>query len=173
MSKPINALFKAAHDMKVRASILRTEAELLERTATETLEAAHAALKAEAEAARVQQTEDPVFMTEDRPRTWRERGLHNVEGYEFYEYVSPARWAGWMPVITYIAVVAPEVIETGGTLAEITIPDGWKMCHACKLEGIKPRKVPAPKVLQDQGIEEVNAYPIRLLDEVMKPRVVG
>ncbi len=50
---------------------------------------------------------------------------------------------------------------------EDTQRHGWKMARAAERDNRQVIRVPAPFVLQEQGIERVNAYPIDLLEEVL------
>lgn len=49
-----------------------------------------------------------------------------------------------------------------------TSDDGVRLRRKAKQRGIEFHKVPAPAVLRDRGIEQVNAYPVALLAEVLK-----
>lgn len=69
-------------------------------------------------------------------------------------------------MLGWVAKHRPELLAVGEfEFAENTLRDGWWLAHRCREQGIAPVKVDAPSILREQGIEHVNAYPVRLLEQ--------
>jgi hypothetical protein len=68
-------------------------------------------------------------------------------------------------VVGWLSVNRPEVIATLGDAPGCTQRDGFWLMHRCRERGIPEVGVRAPKVLADQGIDKVRAYPDSLLAE--------
>lgn len=77
------------------------------------------------------------------------------------ENAHQARWT----VVGYLAAFHPEILDNMDVTPDATQRDGWWLMHRCRERGIEPIKVVAPPVLQDQGVDYVNAYPRHLLTE--------
>lgn len=89
---------------------------------------------------------------------------------EVSPYVSPDFSArkSWT-ILEYLALYRPDLLalmeDTPEQLTEDTKRDGWWLLHRCREQGLRPEKVPAPSILQTQGVDEVNAYPRHLLEQ--------
>jgi hypothetical protein len=81
------------------------------------------------------------------------------------EYFSPDLPEGFDTVLGYLAKHEPYTLSCIDQFAEATLRDGWWLTHRCRKAGIKPIKVPASLFLVQQGIFEVNSYPVALLQE--------
>ncbi|WP_296084131.1 hypothetical protein [uncultured Agrobacterium sp.] len=81
------------------------------------------------------------------------------------DYLSPNVPEGHDTVLGYLAKHEPFVLSVIEQYAEATVRDGWWLTHRCKTIGITPPKVPACLFLVQQGIFEVNCYPLELLRE--------
>ena len=68
-------------------------------------------------------------------------------------------------VVGWLAKHDPERLAIMDATPEATQRDGYWLMHRCRERGIEITKVPAPTVLKEQGIDEVNAYPVWLLAE--------
>lgn len=84
---------------------------------------------------------------------------------ERLRWISPPLYQGYDTVLGYLAKRRPDDLRWDLWEAEATQRDGWWLKHRCKERGLESFKVPAPVVLQEQGITEVNAYPVHLLAE--------
>jgi hypothetical protein len=80
------------------------------------------------------------------------------------DYLTPCPW-GHATVIGWLAEHRPELIATLGDAAGCTQRDGFWLAHRCRERGIAEVWVRAPKVMQDQGIDRIRAYPVRLVEE--------
>lgn len=72
---------------------------------------------------------------------------------------------GYDTVVGWLSVNRPDVIVTLGDAPACTQRDGFWLMHRCRERGIPEVWVRAPKVLADQGIDKVRAYPADLLAE--------
>lgn len=81
-----------------------------------------------------------------------------------YEYVSPCP-EGYDTILGYLAKHNPEALELIDKDPDATQRDGFWCMHRSRERGITVQKVAAPKFLAKFGIDEVNAYPIELLEE--------
>ncbi|MCA2979335.1 MAG: hypothetical protein INH37_13685 [Myxococcaceae bacterium] len=73
--------------------------------------------------------------------------------------------AGFDTIIGWVSKNRYDIIENCGTAAWLHSRDGFWLSNQCKKRQRPILKVEAPKVLRDQGIEQVNAYPIDLIAE--------
>lgn len=80
-------------------------------------------------------------------------------------FASPDVPFGYDTIVGWVAKNRPEIIETMGTAAWLHSRDGLWLANQARKRGLKVHKVGAPPVLLDQGIEEVNAYPVELIAE--------
>lgn len=80
-------------------------------------------------------------------------------------YDSPDKIAGYDTIVGWVSKNRPDIVENMGTQAWLHTRDGFWLTNQCKKRGLKVHKVRAPEVLVDQGIEEVNAYPVELIAE--------
>lgn len=80
-------------------------------------------------------------------------------------YASPDVPEGWNTVLGYLAETNPEALALMDKDAEATLRDGYWLAARCKRLGIKPIKVTASTILLQQGVWQVNAYPLWLLTE--------
>lgn len=72
---------------------------------------------------------------------------------------------GYDTVLGYTAKMHPDTLVYDADIPEATVRDGYWLTHRCRERGLACVKVEAPEVLQEQGIELVNAYPVDLLQE--------
>jgi hypothetical protein len=63
----------------------------------------------------------------------------------------------------YLARVNPEALRLIPDYTADTQRDGFWLSHRTRAQGLAPFKVRAPKVLVEEGIEYVNAYPVGVL----------
>lgn len=82
-------------------------------------------------------------------------------------FVSVDLPVGYDTVLGYLARVNPWALQADLWDPEATKRDGFWCKHRACERGIRVVKVEASEVLQDQGIYEVNAYPVSLLSERM------
>lgn len=80
-------------------------------------------------------------------------------------YITDTLPQGFDTVLGYTAKHMPEALVYDADVPECTQRDGFWLKHRCRERGHDVVKVRAPAVLQEQGIETVNAYPVRLLAE--------
>jgi len=73
--------------------------------------------------------------------------------------------AGFDTIIGWVSKNRYDIIENCGTAAWLHSRDGFWLSNQCKKRQRAIFKVEAPKVLRDQGIDHVNAYPIELIAE--------
>jgi hypothetical protein len=71
---------------------------------------------------------------------------------------------GWNTVLGYLAVEQPAMLALMEEPVSDTVRDGCWLVHRCRELHIEPIKVPAPAIARAQGITEVNAYPVSLLE---------
>lgn len=79
--------------------------------------------------------------------------------------LSPISAGGYDTVLGYLARNHHAQYEDYDDIATETQRHGFWLTDRCLKRGLEVIKVPAPKVLRDLGIEEVNSYPISLLVE--------
>jgi hypothetical protein len=72
---------------------------------------------------------------------------------------------GWDTVLGYIAKANPDLFELMDKVPSSTLRDGYWLTHRCREQGVVPLKVPACHWLRKAGIEQVNAYPLSLLEK--------
>lgn len=77
-------------------------------------------------------------------------------------YLSPVP-CGYDTVLGYLAKSDPELLAYLIDRPEDTLRDGFKLSHWCRREGWTIHKVDASPWLRRQGILQVNAYPVELL----------
>lgn len=86
-------------------------------------------------------------------------------GTEVSRYISKRLPKGYDTILGYIAKNFPDRITTLGEEAMVasTLRDGFWCKHECRRRGLTPIKVIAPRAANEDGIEEVNAYPVEVL----------
>jgi hypothetical protein len=86
-----------------------------------------------------------------------------INGFPVSYYTSDIPYRQYDTVLGYLAKHYPERLELIDQVPDATMRDGWALKHHCARVGQPVYKVKAPLFLQDEGIEEVNAYPIEIL----------
>jgi hypothetical protein len=86
-----------------------------------------------------------------------------INGFPVSYYTSDIPYVLYDTVLGYLAKHYPERLELIDQVPDATMRDGWALKHHCARVGQPVYKVKAPLFLQDEGIEEVNAYPIEIL----------
>lgn len=77
-------------------------------------------------------------------------------------YLTPVP-RGHDTVLGYLVRHRPDLLAHMDSTPDATRRDGFWLMHRCREKGIEPVKVRAPKIMRDQGVFEVNAYPVALL----------
>ena len=72
---------------------------------------------------------------------------------------------GYDTIIGWVAKNRYDIIENLGTAAWLHTRDGFWLTHQCRARDQSIHKVEAPAVLKEQGIQQVNAYPVELIAE--------
>jgi hypothetical protein len=80
-------------------------------------------------------------------------------------YESPDVPAGFDTVLGYFSKNMPGAFELMDDPIIGTLRDGHWLTHQASRRGIGIVKVPAPSSLMEMGINELNAYPVELLEE--------
>lgn len=80
------------------------------------------------------------------------------------DYTTPCP-EGWDTVVGYLAKHRPEVIAALGEAAEVTQRDGFWLMHRTRERGLPVVWVRASRVLQEQDVMQVRAWPVDLLSE--------
>ncbi|TPI67614.1 hypothetical protein FJ420_02055 [Mesorhizobium sp. B3-1-3] len=80
-------------------------------------------------------------------------------------YASPDVPEGFDTVLGYFSKNMPGAFELMDDPITGTLRDGHWLTHQASRRGIGIIKVPAPAPLVEMGINELNAYPVELLEE--------
>lgn len=80
-------------------------------------------------------------------------------------YASPDVPEGFDTVLGYFSKNMPGAFELMDDPVTGTLRDGHWLTHQASRRGIAIIKVPAPEPLIEIGINELNAYPVELLEE--------
>jgi hypothetical protein len=82
----------------------------------------------------------------------------------YADCVSPDVPEGYDTVLGYLAKHHPEALDLFDySVPEATQRDGYWLAHRVKERGLEPVHVAAPPILAAQGIFQVRAYPVDLL----------
>ena len=73
--------------------------------------------------------------------------------------------SGYDTIVGWVAKNRYDIIENLGTAAWLHSRDGFWIANRTRSKGKAVEKVVAPPVLREQGIEQVNAYPVEVIAE--------
>lgn len=72
---------------------------------------------------------------------------------------------GYDTIVGWVAKNRYDIVENLGTAAWLHSRDGFWIANRTRNKGKAVEKVVAPPVLREQGIEQVNAYPVEVIAE--------